>query len=525
MSTKQKDLIDTEELINNLDEELNEQQKELRNELLNEQLDIQQNEELHENLDEQLNEQRNELQNELLNEQLDIQKNEELHENLDEELNDEVKFGSDKEEIENISTELLPPEPQKPNAKKILSKSKEELEDDLKVSIDREKYLKDTKDEMFKSFEKKGNVYFLEGKNAIKVEKYKLKSNKEGVKNTSCSPYSSPLVFAKSLSDVKVKHIGKFPIVEGGLESLEQAFLLIQEKDLFDLNEITIGDDVDPSVKEMLERLKNKNNVELGLDQDNKQDKTASNDDVNFGDNKQESTQTLEDKKQDQTKPTNDTSNVDNKESTQSRENKKQGETKATNELTDDDIANFGDYGACTLDEAIESDPDLINHIDQKVIEKNIKQFDEDNLDDLDLDCHDISKNKYSTSSAVSEEEASELQSLDFDEDQLEADSVLDFDDNENPDSALELDDDPAEKALDKLLSNFSNNKGLDENEKPDFESEKPEKMTALKRWEVEKSDMLMDLEKECRVDEPEPKSEPENSNKNTKASRLSNRP
>jgi hypothetical protein len=487
MSTEQKDLIDTEELINNLDEELNE------------------------------------------------------------DLVDEVKFGSDKDEVENISTELLPTEPQKPNAKKILAKSKEELEDDLKVSIDREKYLKDTKDEMFKSFEKKGNVYFLEGKTAIKVENYKLKSNKEGVKNTSCSPYSSPLVFAKSLSDVKVKHIGKFPIVEGGLESLEQAFLLIQEKDLFDLNEITIGDNVDPSVKEILERLKNKNNVELGLDQDNKQDKTASNDDVNFGDNKQESTQTLEDKKQDHTKPTNDTSNVDNKESTQSRKNKKQGETKATNELTDDDIANFGDYGACTLDEALESDPDLINHIDQKVIEQNIKQFDEDNLDDLDLDCHDISKNKYSTSSAVSEEEASELQSLDFDEDLLETDSVLDFDDdpaekaldkllsnfsknrdfddNENPDSALELDDDPAEKALDKLLSNFSNNKGLDENEKPDFESEKPEKMTALKRWEVEKSDMLMDLEKECRVDEPEPKSEPENSNKNTKASRLSNRP
>jgi phage terminase small subunit len=92
MSTEQKDLIDTEELINNLDEELNEQQKELQNELLKEQQDIQQSEELH----------------------------------------DEVKFGSDKEEVENISTELLPPEPQKPNAKKILAKSKEELEEDLK---------------------------------------------------------------------------------------------------------------------------------------------------------------------------------------------------------------------------------------------------------------------------------------------------------------------------------------------------------------------------------------------------------
>jgi hypothetical protein len=44
---------------------------------------------------------------------------------------------------------------------------------------------------------------------------------------------------------------------------------------------------------------------------------------------------------------------------------------------------------------------------------KNIKQFDENNLDDLDLDSNDISKNKYSTSSAVNEEEALELQSLD----------------------------------------------------------------------------------------------------------------
>ncbi len=494
MSTEQKDLIDTEELINNLDEELNEQQKELQNELLNEQLDIQQSEELHENLDEQQNEQRNELQNELLKEQQDIQQSEELH--------DEVKFGSDKEEVENISTELLPPEPQKPNAKKILAKSKEELEEDLKVSIDREKYLKDTKDEMFKSFEKKGNVYFLEGKTAIKTENYRLESNKNGVKNANCSPYSSPLVFAKCLSDVKVKHISKFPLVEGGLENLEQTFLMIQEKDLFDLNEVTIGKDVDPSVKEMLERIKNKNNVELGLDQDNKQ----------------ESTQSLEDNKQEQ--------------------------SKTTNELTEDDIANFGDDGAYTLEEALESDPDLINHIDKKALENNIKQFDAENLDDLNLD--DDSKNKYSTNSAVSEEEALELQSLDYDEDQLEADSILDFDDdpaekaldkllsnfsnnrdfdkNDNPDNSLDFNDDPAEKALDKLLSNFSNNKDLDENDKPELE--KPaEKMTALKRWEVEKADMLMDLEKECRLDEPEPKSEPENSNKNTKASRLSNRP
>jgi hypothetical protein len=35
----------------------------------------------------------------------------------------------------------------------------------------------------------------------------------------------------------------------------------------------------------------------------------------------------------------------------------------------------------------------MINHIDQKVIENNIKQFDENNLDDLDLDSNDISKN------------------------------------------------------------------------------------------------------------------------------------
>ena len=60
--------------------------------------------------------------------------------NLDKQLNeepvvDDVKFGSDKEEVENISTEILPPEPQKPNAKKILAKSKEELEEELKVSL------------------------------------------------------------------------------------------------------------------------------------------------------------------------------------------------------------------------------------------------------------------------------------------------------------------------------------------------------------------------------------------------------
>jgi hypothetical protein len=39
--------------------------------------------------------------------------------------------------------------------------------------------------------------------------------------------------------------------------------------------------DVDDSVKEMLERIKNKNNVELGLDQDNKQESTQSLEDKN----------------------------------------------------------------------------------------------------------------------------------------------------------------------------------------------------------------------------------------------------
>ncbi len=380
---------------------------------------------------------------------------------------DDVKFGSDKEEVENISTEILPSEPQKPNAKKILAKSKEELEEELKVSIDREKYLKDTKDEMFKSFEKKGNVYFLEGKTAIKVENYTLGFNKGGVKNTSCSPHSSPLVFAKSLSDVKVKHISNFPIVEGSLENLEQAFLLIQEKDLFDLNEITIGKDVDDSVKEMLERLKTKNNVELGVGQDNKQGQTATNDDVKFGDNKQESTQSLEDKKEDETKP--------------------------STELTDDDIANFGDYGSYTLDEALESDPELEKHI-----ETNTKQFDKDNLDDLDLDS-DVSKNKHSRNPVITEK------ALDFDEEQLEADSVLDFDKDEP-----ELDND-----ID--FDEYSP-------EKPSLKPEsKPEKPTVLSSLESEKSDLLNDLKSECHVEKPEPKSA--NTNKNTKTNRISNKP
>jgi len=294
--------------------------------------------------------------------------------NLDKQLNeepvvDDVKFGSDKEEVENISTEILPPEPQKPNAKKILAKSKEELEEELKVSLDREKYLKDTKDEMFKSFEKKGNVYFLEGKTAIKVENYTLGFNKDGVKRTSCSPHSSPLVFAKSLSDVKVKHISNFPIVEGSLENLEQALLLIQEKDLFDLNEITIGKDVDDSVKEMLERLKNKNNVELGLD--NKKDKTAKNDD--------------EGNKQDQTKP--------------------------SDELTDNDIANFGDDNAYELDS--EEIPTL---------NKSQKQLNKDIIDELDSNISEKKTNDLSLN--VDEVE------LDFDEDKLEADSSLDLDDD-----------------------------------------------------------------------------------------------
>lgn len=326
--------------------------------------------------------------------------------NLDKQLNeepvvDDVKFGSDKEEVENISTEILPPKPQKPNAKKILAKSKEELEEELKVSLDREKYLKDTKDEMFKSFEKKGNVYFLEGKTAIKVENYTLGFNKDGVKNASCSPHSSPLVFAKSLSDVKVKHISNFPIVEGSLENLEQALLLIQEKDLFDLNEITIGKGVDDSVKEMLERLKNKNNVELGLD--NKQDQTAKNDDVSFGDHKKESEQSPEDKKQDQTKP----------------------------------------------------------------------------KDEIELD---------------------------YDEDKLEADSLLDLDDD-----------------VENVLKNDSIKI---EPEKSSLKPTPEKRKTASEQMDIQKNNLLAELKNECKSAIKTSKNEePEHTNKNTKASRLSNRP
>lgn len=147
------------------------------------------------------------------------------------------------------------------------NKNQEEIKKTLHKFNSREEELEAKKDEYLKSFDMRDNFLYKDGQKVIELKKSKFN---RAVKQAYLGASPKPDAIVAGLMLVPDKHIAKFPHSEENVLNFKTALMEIRDKDLFDLDDITIANGVHEDFRKALEEVKND---QLKLGRDNKLDK------------------------------------------------------------------------------------------------------------------------------------------------------------------------------------------------------------------------------------------------------------
>ncbi|MDW1975695.1 hypothetical protein [Vibrio sp. Vb1980] len=147
------------------------------------------------------------------------------------------------------------------------NKNQEEITKTLNKYNSREEELEAKKDEYLKSFDMRDNFLYKDGNKVIELKKSKFN---RAVKQAYLGASPKPDAIVAGLMLVPDKHIAKFPHSEENVLNFKTALMEIRDKDLFDLDDITIANGIHEDFKKALEEVKND---QLKLGRDNKLDK------------------------------------------------------------------------------------------------------------------------------------------------------------------------------------------------------------------------------------------------------------
>lgn len=144
------------------------------------------------------------------------------------------------------------------------NKNQEEIKKTLHKFNSREEELEAKKDEYLKSFDMRDNFLYKDGQKVIELKKSKFN---RAVKQAYLGASPKPDAIVAGLMLVPDKHIAKFPHSEENVLNFKTALMEIRDKDLFDLDDITIANGVHEDFRKALEEVKND---QLKLGRDNK---------------------------------------------------------------------------------------------------------------------------------------------------------------------------------------------------------------------------------------------------------------
>ncbi|WP_224055130.1 hypothetical protein [Vibrio penaeicida] len=145
-------------------------------------------------------------------------------------------------------------------------KNQEEIKKTLHKFNSREEELEAKKDEYLKSFDMRDNFLYKDGQKVIELKKSKFN---RAVKQAYLGASPKPDAIVAGLMLVPDKHIAKFPHSEENVLNFKTALMEIRDKDLFDLDDITIANGVHEDFRKALEEVKN-DQLKLGSDNKHK---------------------------------------------------------------------------------------------------------------------------------------------------------------------------------------------------------------------------------------------------------------
>ncbi|EMD80209.1 hypothetical protein C408_1425 [Vibrio diabolicus E0666] len=133
-------------------------------------------------------------------------------------------------------------------------KNQEEIKKTLHKFNSREEELEAKKDEYLKSFDMRDNFLYKDGQKVIELKKSKFN---RAVKQAYLGASPKPDAIVAGLMLVPDKHIAKFPHSEENVMNFKTALMEIRDKDLLNLDDITIANGVHEDFRKALEEVKN----------------------------------------------------------------------------------------------------------------------------------------------------------------------------------------------------------------------------------------------------------------------------
>jgi len=154
------------------------------------------------------------------------------------------------------------------------NKNQEEIKKTLDKFNSREEELEAKQDEYLNCFDMRDNFLYKDGQKVIEFKKSKIN---RAVKQALLGASPKPDAIVAGLILVPDKHIAKFPHSEENVLNFKTALMEIRDKDLFDLDDITIANGVHEDFRKALDEVKN-DQLKLGRDNKHKPKPEQSND-------------------------------------------------------------------------------------------------------------------------------------------------------------------------------------------------------------------------------------------------------